>query len=110
MFNLSEEWKRAYAEFLKEDEAQFNEDVDSLLVELTESQTEIEKGFDIVSSYYSLCCLTEEGPLGTVTQNKSWKEAETEDKDRATRIVQLRKSALKYVVSRLYATSALAAM
>ena len=32
MFNLSEEWKRAYAEFLKEDEAQFNEDVDSLLV------------------------------------------------------------------------------
>ena len=81
MFNLSEEWKRAYAEFLKEDEAQFNEDVDSLLVELTESQTEIEKGFDIVSSYYSLCCLTEEGPLGTVTQNKSWKEAEKEDRE-----------------------------
>lgn len=37
-------------------------------------------------------------------------QAEAEDKDRATRIVQLRKSALKHVVSRLYATSALAAM
>jgi len=37
-------------------------------------------------------------------------QAEAEDKDRAVRIVQLRKSALKYVVSRLYATSALAAM
>lgn len=33
-------------------------------------------------------------------------QAEAEDKDRATRIVQLRKSALKHIVSRLYATAA----
>ena len=31
-------------------------------------------------------------------------QAEAEDKDRAVRIVQLRKSALKYIVSRLYSS------
>jgi hypothetical protein len=33
-------------------------------------------------------------------------QAEAEDKDHAARIVQLRKSALKYIVSRLYGTAA----
>lgn len=54
MFNLDEEWKKAYEEYLLKEEKSFGNDLDSIFEELTEARNEIARGYDILETYYNM--------------------------------------------------------
>lgn len=57
--NLSEDWKRAYSDYLLEEEAILSEDIDNTLLELNEAQQESQAGFSMLREYYEVFALTE---------------------------------------------------
>jgi len=59
MLNLSEEWKKAYTSYIKEQDSKFNENLDDCFDELAEANESIKKGFDLLAEYYNLYALSE---------------------------------------------------
>ena len=52
MLNLSEQWKKAYAEYLVEQEEKIHGDLDIICNELMEAQAEISKSYSLLESYF----------------------------------------------------------
>lgn len=59
MLNLSEQWKKAYAEYLVEEEEKLNEELDKVFVELSDVHDKVQKGFRLVESYFEIYNLSE---------------------------------------------------
>lgn len=54
MLNLSEQWKKAYAEYLEEQDSKISEDLDIICGELLEAQEEITKSYTLLENYFLL--------------------------------------------------------
>jgi len=59
MLNLTESWKAAYAEYLKEDELALNNEIDNFLEEIITAQNETQKSFNMLQEYYSIYAQSE---------------------------------------------------
>lgn len=63
MFNLSEQWKLAYEEYLNEQYDNFNSDFEDTLHQLEEAQLEAEKGLSLLQEYFEMCAELEKEQL-----------------------------------------------
>ena len=88
MLNLTEEWKKAYAEYIAEEEKKFDDEINSTFTELMEAREEIVKGYEIIETYCQMIddgYLGEAAPVGSSIDSKGnitypSKEAEVQDR------------------------------
>lgn len=71
MFNLNEEWKKAYDLYLDEQYDKLDDNMASLFEEMEQVQKDVELGFTSLKEYF--CLLAEEGSLGPV-ETKDYEE------------------------------------
>lgn len=76
MLNLSEDWKRAYSEYLLKEEANFSNELDETFAELSEARESAQKSFSMLREYYEIFALTE-----GVTLSEAAKEGDSLGED-----------------------------